>query len=103
MFRPDRLAYQPPTSIPFLSEQTSHQQSVNSTFLSEQISNSHQPSAKRTGSLSLLATSQNNQSQQLEYIINKIDIFGDVCIQGKFTTTYPSIVELLRTYQFSFL
>jgi hypothetical protein len=49
-----------------------------STFLSEQISNSHQPSAKRTGSLSLLATSQNSRSQQLEYIINKIDIFGDV-------------------------
>jgi hypothetical protein len=36
-----------PTVI--LSEQTSHQQSANSIFLSEQISTSHQPPAKRTG------------------------------------------------------
>jgi hypothetical protein len=35
---PVRLAYQPPTSSTFLSEQTSYQ-----TFLSEQISTSHQP------------------------------------------------------------
>jgi hypothetical protein len=32
-----------------LSEQTSHQQSVSNTFLSEQTSTSHQPPAKRTG------------------------------------------------------
>jgi hypothetical protein len=38
-----RLAYQPPASSIFLSEQTSHQQSGSSTFLSEQISTSHQP------------------------------------------------------------
>jgi hypothetical protein len=44
-----RLAYQPPASSTFLSEQTSHQQSASSTFLSEQISTSHQPPAKRTG------------------------------------------------------
>jgi hypothetical protein len=31
------------------SEQTSHQQSASSTFLSEQISTSHQPPDKRTG------------------------------------------------------
>jgi hypothetical protein len=43
------LAYQPPASSTFLSEQTSQQQSANSTFLSEQISTSHQPLAKRTG------------------------------------------------------
>jgi hypothetical protein len=43
-----RLAYQPPTSITFLSEQTSHQQPASSTFLSEQISTSHQSPAKRT-------------------------------------------------------
>jgi hypothetical protein len=30
------------------SQQTSHQQPVNNTFLSEQISTSHQPPAKRT-------------------------------------------------------
>jgi hypothetical protein len=38
-----RLAYQPPASGTFLSEQTSHQQSTSSTFLSQQISTSHQP------------------------------------------------------------
>jgi hypothetical protein len=43
------MAYQPPASSIFLSEQTSHQQSASSTFLSEQISTSHQPPAKRTG------------------------------------------------------
>jgi hypothetical protein len=37
------LAYQPPASSIFLSEQTSHQQPASSTFLSEQISTSHQP------------------------------------------------------------
>jgi hypothetical protein len=40
-----RSAYQPPPSSIFLSEKTSQQQSVSSTFLSEQISTaiSHQP------------------------------------------------------------
>jgi hypothetical protein len=47
--RPVRLAYQPPASSTFLSEQTSHQQPASSTFLSEQISTSHQPPANRTG------------------------------------------------------
>jgi hypothetical protein len=47
--RPVRLAYQPPASSTFLSEQTSHQQLASSAFLSEQISTSHQPPAKRTG------------------------------------------------------
>jgi hypothetical protein len=46
------LAYQPPASSIFLSEQTSHKQPASSTFLSEQISTSHQPPAKRTGSMS---------------------------------------------------
>jgi hypothetical protein len=32
------LAYQPPASSTFLSEQTSHQQPVSSTFPSEEIS-----------------------------------------------------------------
>jgi hypothetical protein len=39
------LAYQPPASSTFLSEQTSHQQPTSSTFLSEQTSTSHQPAA----------------------------------------------------------
>jgi hypothetical protein len=47
--RPVRLAYQPPTSSTFLSEQTNHQQSASSTFLSDQISTSHQLPAKQTG------------------------------------------------------
>jgi hypothetical protein len=46
---PVRLAYQPPASSTFLSQQTSHQQPASSTFLSEQISTSHQSPAKRTG------------------------------------------------------
>jgi hypothetical protein len=37
------LAYQPPVSSIFLSEQTIHQQPVSGTFLSEQTSTSHQP------------------------------------------------------------
>jgi hypothetical protein len=49
--RPVRLAYQPPASSTFLSEQTSHQQPASRTFLSKQTSTSHQPPAKRTGSL----------------------------------------------------
>jgi hypothetical protein len=47
--QPVRLAYQPPASSTFLSEQISHQQPASSIFLSEQISTSHQPPAKRTG------------------------------------------------------
>jgi hypothetical protein len=47
--RPVRLAYQPPASSTFLSEQTSHHQPASSTFLSEQTSTSHQPPAERTG------------------------------------------------------
>jgi hypothetical protein len=43
--QPVRLAYQPPASSTFLSEQTSHQQTASSTFLSEQTSTSHQPPA----------------------------------------------------------
>jgi hypothetical protein len=40
---PIRLAYQPPVSSTFLSEQTNHQQPASSIFLSQQISISHQP------------------------------------------------------------
>jgi hypothetical protein len=46
---PVRLAYQPPASSIFLSEQISHQQPASSTFLSEQTSTGHQLPAKRTG------------------------------------------------------
>jgi hypothetical protein len=47
--RPVRLACQPLANSIFLSEQTSHQQPASSAFLSEQISTSRQPPAKRTG------------------------------------------------------
>jgi hypothetical protein len=47
--RPVRLAYQPPASSTFLSQQTSHQQPASTTLLSEQTSTSHQPPANRTG------------------------------------------------------
>jgi hypothetical protein len=47
--RPVRLAYQPPASSTFLSEQTSHKQSTSNTFLSEQISTSHQPNERVVG------------------------------------------------------
>jgi hypothetical protein len=46
-----RLTYQPPVSGIFLSEQTSHEQPANNTFLSKQISISHQQPAKRRGCL----------------------------------------------------
>jgi hypothetical protein len=56
------LAYQPPASSTFLSEQTSHQQPASSTFLSEQTSINHQPPAKRTAE----GTSTRNPSDTLE-------------------------------------
>jgi hypothetical protein len=37
------LAYQPPASNTFRSQQISHQQPASSTFISEQTSTSHQP------------------------------------------------------------
>jgi hypothetical protein len=55
------LAYQPPASSIFLSEQISHQQPASSTFLSEQISISHQPPAKRTGCISNTESNNNRQ------------------------------------------
>jgi hypothetical protein len=43
---PVRLAYQPPASSTFLSQQTSHQQPASRIFLSEQTRTSHQPPVK---------------------------------------------------------
>jgi hypothetical protein len=51
--QPVRLAYQPPASSTFLSQQISHQQPASSTFPSEQTSTSHQPPAKRTGRMAV--------------------------------------------------
>jgi hypothetical protein len=56
------LAYQPPASSTFLSEQTSHQQPTSSTFISEQTSTSHQPPAKRTGCKLQLAVRRQAQA-----------------------------------------
>jgi hypothetical protein len=44
---PIRLAYQPPASSTFISEQTSHQQPASSSFFSKQISTSRQPPANK--------------------------------------------------------
>jgi hypothetical protein len=41
--QPVCLAYKPPVSNNFLSQQISHQQPTSSTFLSKQTSTSHQP------------------------------------------------------------
>jgi hypothetical protein len=47
--QPVRLAYQPPVSSTFLSEQTNHQQPVTSTtILSGQTNINNQPPAKQT-------------------------------------------------------
>jgi hypothetical protein len=62
--RPVRLAYQPPASSTFLSEQISHQQPASSTFLSQQISTSHQPPAKRTGLQTLGPGEQRKEKEQ---------------------------------------
>jgi hypothetical protein len=65
ILRPVHLAYQPPASSTFLSQQISHQQPASSTFLSEQTSTSHQPPAKRTGFsvLSFLLCTEINKSK----------------------------------------
>jgi hypothetical protein len=65
------LAYQPPASSNFLSEQISHQQSASSTFLSEQISTSHQPPAKRTGCKMAMAN-EGRSNSALASNINKL-------------------------------
>jgi hypothetical protein len=59
---PVRLAYQPPVSSTFLSEQTNYQQPASSTFLSEQISTSHQPNEQA-------AVLLNVRNQNLAFII----------------------------------
>jgi hypothetical protein len=51
--RPVRLAYQPPASSTFLSQQTSHQQPASSTFLSNKPAPgiSHQPTEQAVSRL----------------------------------------------------
>jgi hypothetical protein len=51
-----RLAYQPPASSNFLSEQISHHQPGSRTFLSEQISTSHQPNEQAAKEASKLTS-----------------------------------------------
>jgi hypothetical protein len=77
------LAYQPPASSTFLSQQTSHQQPASSTFLSEQTSTSHQPPANRTG-FSQKKYCQKILSQKKEKVCQQID-------QGKVTEAPVSI------------
>jgi hypothetical protein len=57
------LAYQPPASNAFLSEQISHQQLASNTLLSEQTSTSHQPTeqaAKQSAKTKLIVISKND-------------------------------------------
>jgi hypothetical protein len=56
------LAYQPPVSTTFLSEQTNYQQPASNTFLSKQISTSHQPNERA-------AVLLNVRNQNLVFII----------------------------------
>jgi hypothetical protein len=70
------LAYQPPASSTFLSEQTSHQQPASSTLLSEQTSTSHQPPANRTGCRSTMedstyAVQEDSKQKQNNYKAGK--------------------------------
>jgi hypothetical protein len=53
-----RLAYQPPASSAFLSQQTSHQQPARSTFLSEQNSTGHQRQPNEQAASHMLSASQ---------------------------------------------
>jgi hypothetical protein len=64
--RPVRLAYQPPASSTFLSEQTSHQQPTSNAFLSEQISinHQHQPNEQAV-SLQFGKTETKSQSEKI--------------------------------------
>jgi hypothetical protein len=69
--QPVRLAYQPPASSTFLSEQISHQQPASSTLLSEQTSTSHQPPANRTGRwfLNNLHRGNKHRKKVVKYLI----------------------------------
>jgi hypothetical protein len=73
-YRPVRLAYQPPASSTFLSEQISHQQPASSTFLSEQISTSHQPPAKRTGCMFLNMLNNKNTMASCNCVLSNISV-----------------------------
>jgi hypothetical protein len=61
-----RLAYQPPASSTFLSQQTSNQQPASSTFLSEQTSTSHQSPAKRPARKAQNRATKNGVSLYIE-------------------------------------
>jgi hypothetical protein len=67
--QPVRLAYQPPASSTFLSEQISHQQPASSTLLSEQTSTSHQPPANRTGRTLTISIEEINTAKKLLSIL----------------------------------
>jgi hypothetical protein len=56
---PVRLAYQPPASSTFLSQQISRQQTDSGTFLSEQTNTSHQPNEHACGYYTPLSAQSN--------------------------------------------
>jgi hypothetical protein len=83
--QPVRLAYQPPASSTFLSEQTSHHQPANSTLLSEQTSTSHQPPANRTG---MAAKARFFSAKQLSSNSNLAPLFPFLYMLAE-TNVYP--------------
>jgi hypothetical protein len=56
MEQPFRLAYQPPASITFLSEQTSHQPAVLFSHNKSALAISHQPNEQASGMGNIIAT-----------------------------------------------
>jgi hypothetical protein len=69
------LAYQPPASNIFLSEQTSHHQPASSTFLSEQTSTSHQPN-EHVVCVGKLGSSLNSKDLKLNGLLGGICLYS---------------------------
>jgi hypothetical protein len=96
-YRPVRLAYQPPASSTFLSEQISHQQPASSTFLSEQISTSHQPPAKRTGCMFLNMLNNKNTMASCNCVLSNISVTrirrSDCWENSSNFLTYPWLIK----------
>jgi hypothetical protein len=72
IFRPVRLAYQPPANSTFLSEQTSHQQPARtSQQYSSLRTNQHQPSATSQPNRLFLSTRSKSESQGNQTSLSK--------------------------------
>jgi hypothetical protein len=67
-FRHVRLAYQPPASSTFISEQTSHQQPASSTFISEQTSHQQPASSNFLSEQTSTSHQPNEQTVCLDWL-----------------------------------